>query len=478
MNRSLTAFGLITVAALFAPVDVARAQSERERELEDLVRQLSEQVQRLEQRMARLEGAAIPQATGRRIEPLERNIEKRKDDRPPARDSEEWSQLEKWISDSKTLRPYWKDGLRLDSIDGSVKLEIGGRIQHDYGYFAEDSGLERRLGDDFEDGTEFRRARLYFSGTIHDDLEFKAEYDFAGGDAEFKDVYLGFTKHPKFGNVRLGHFKEPFGLEALTSSNYITFLERSLAAFFAPLRNTGVMFHGTMNEERGSWAAGFFRQTDDFGDGQGGRDYNVTARLTALPVYEDKGRKLLHVGLAYTHQNYEDDMIRFRSRPEVNLSPRLVDTGAFSAEYGDLIGGEIAWVNGPLSLQAEYVHAFIEGRDSVIGDPRFWAASIQASYFLTGEHRAYQTSTGSFDRIRPLHNYGKDGGTGAWELAARLSYLNLNDRGVEGGRLRDLTLGVNWYLNPNVRTMWNYILADPSEGGDLNAFLWRLQVAF
>ena len=133
MNRSLTAFGLITVAALFAPVDVVRAQSERERELEDLVRQLNEQVQRLEQRMARLEGAAIPRATGRRIEPLERNIEKRKDDRPLARDSEEWSQLEKWVSDSKTLRPYWKDGLRLDSIDGSVKLEIGGRIQHDYG---------------------------------------------------------------------------------------------------------------------------------------------------------------------------------------------------------------------------------------------------------------------------------------------------------------------------------------------------------
>ena len=92
--------------------------------------------------------------------------------------------------------------------------------------------------------------------------------------------------------------------------------------------------------------------------------------------------------------------------------------------------------------------------------------------------RVNRTSTGAFDRIRPLHNYGKEGGTGAWELAARLSYLNLNDDGVEGGRLRDLTLGVNWYLNPSVRTMWNYILADPSEGGDLNAFLWRLQVAF
>ena len=478
MKRSLIMVGLIATAALVAPVGRAFAQSQREQQLEDIVRQLSGQVKRLEQRIARLEGVEAPRETTQRIEQLEQNLAKVEDRRPPSMDSDEWSQLKKWVGDSKTLRPYWKDGLRLDSADGAIKLKIGGRIQHDYGYFAEDSGLERRLGEDFEDGTEFRRSRLYFSGTIDDDLEFKAQYDFAGGDADFKDVYLGLKNHPTLGNVRIGQFKEPFGLEALTSTNHITFLERSLAATFAPFRNTGVMFYGTTNQERGTWAAGFFRQTDSFGDGQGGRDYNATVRLTLLPIYEDKGRKLLHVGLAYTHQNYENDEIRFRSRPEVHLAPRLVDTGTFAAEYGDLIGGEIAWVDGSFSLQAEYVHAFIEGRNPSVGDPRFWAASLQASYFLTGEHRPYKASDGAFTRVKPLKNYSKDGGQGAWELAARLSYMNLNDGDVSGGRLRDLTLGVNWYLNPNVRTMWNYILADPSEGGDLNAFLWRLQVAF
>ena len=56
--------------------------------------------------------------------------------------------------------------------------------------------------------------------------------------------------------------------------------------------------------------------------------------------------------------------------------------------------------------------------------------------------------------------------------------LYLNDDGVDGGRLRDMTLGLNWYLNPNVRTMWNYVLADPSNGGDVSAFMWRFQVGF
>lgn len=231
-----------------------------------------------------------------------------------------------------------------------------------------------------------------------------------------------------------------------------------------------------------TWAAGVFRQTDSFGDGVGGRDYNVTARVTALPWYQDKGRKLLHFGLGYTHQNYEDDEIRFRARPESHLAPRLVDTGTFGAEYGDLIGTEAALVYGPFSLQAEYVHALMQGRGWRIGDPHFWAASVQASYFLTGEHRPYKTSTGTFDRVRPLRNFtwrrGDDNGPGAWELAARYSHLRLNDAGVDGGRLRDFSLGLNWYLNPNMRTMWNYVFADPTEGGNVDIFQWRFQIAF
>lgn len=474
-----TIFNTLTVVLILSSgAALGQQPTARERELEDLIRNLASKVEQLETRLANIERAGATTSTADRVEKLEQSVRQIRAERPPAADTESWARINKWVGDDKTLRPYWKGGLLLDSNDGSVKLKIGGRIQHDYGYFAEDARLERRLGADFEDGTEFRRSRIYFSGTIYGNLEFKAQYDFAGGAVDFKDVYLGFKNHATLGNVRFGQFKEPFGLEQLTSSNNITFLERSLAASFAPSRNTGVMIYNMMHDKRWTWAAGVFRQTDSFGDGQGGRDYNVTARVTALPIYEDKGKKLLHVGLSYTHQNYEDDEIRFRSRPEAHLAPRLVDTGTFAAEYGDLIGGEVAWVNGPLSLQAEYVHAFIEGRDPAVGDPRFWAASIQASYFLTGEHRPYKTSSGAFGGVKPLHNYGNDGGMGAWELAARLSYMNLNDGTIEGGRLRDLSLGLNWYLNPNVRTMWNYVLADPSEGGDLSAFLWRLQIVF
>ena len=477
MNRvvPLITFALVSGLGVSA---VGQQPSTRERELEELVRKLVERVEQLESRLSKVEESQVERSTEARVEQLERNVEQIRADRPPPVDSEEWARIKKWVNEGNTLRPYWKEGLRFDSNDESIKLRIGGRIHNDFAYFVEDGDIERRLGEDFDDGTEFRRARLYFSGTIHDDIEFKTEFDFAGGDADFKDVYVGLKNAPYVGHVRIGQFKEPFSLEELASSNSITFLERSLVNTFAPSRNVGIMFFDDLLDQRMTWAVGIFRQTDSFGDGTGGRDYNVTARLTGLPWYEDTGQRLLHLGVAYTHQNYEENVIRFSARPEAHLAPRLADTGEFSAEFGDFIGVEAALVHGPFSLQGEYVHAFIESRSPLVGDPRFWAASIQASYFLTGEHRPYKRSTGTFTRVRPLRDFGKGGGPGAWELAARFSYLNLNDGFVKGGRVRDLTLGLNWYLNPNVRTMWNYVLSDPARGGDVSIFLWRVQIAF
>lgn len=200
---------------------LAQEPSARERELEALVRSLAKRVDELEARLDQKEGAKVDESTQNRVKQLEQTVQEIKEAQPPAADSEEWKKMRKWVNESSTLRPYWKDGLRLDSNDGSIKLKIGGRLQNDYTFFAEDGDIERRLGEDFDDGTEFRRARFYFSGTIYNDIVFKTQYDFAGGDVDFKDVYVGFKNVPYVGNVRIGQFKEPFSLEELTSSNYI-----------------------------------------------------------------------------------------------------------------------------------------------------------------------------------------------------------------------------------------------------------------
>lgn len=373
------------------------------------------------------------------------------------------------------FKAFWKEGLNFATQDGHFNLKVGGRIHNDWLWISEDKDLKANVGEQ-EDGTEFRRARLYISGLIYDNIEFEAEYDFAGGDADFKDVYLGLLDGP-LGNIRAGHFKEPFSLEELTSSNHITFLERALLNAFAPSRNTGVMLYGTAiaaSNPRMTWAVGVFRDTPDDGDIRDDGGYNFTGRLTWLPWYQEDGTSFVHLGAGYSYRNPNDHTVRFNSRPEAHLADEFVGTASFSSDDVDLVGLEAACISGPLSIQGEYILADAD----VASSANFHGYYAQASYFLTGEHRNYKPSEGTFIRVKPNENFKYGGGSGAWELAFRYSGLDLDDNNISGGNLHDFTAGLNWYLNPNTRIMWNYMHANKDNIGNADMLMMRLQADF
>ncbi len=368
------------------------------------------------------------------------------------------------------LRAYWKHGLHFGSADGSFKLKLGGRIQNDWAFGKEDSDL-RRAGLDFTDGVEFRRARLYVAGRIYRNLHFKAQYDFAGGNPEFKDVWIALSEIPYAGTIKVGHYKEPFSLNELTSSKYLTFMERGLPNAFAPSRNTGFQLsdHPRRLESRFTWAFGVFRDAGSYGNAtkdDSATRYNLTARVTGLPWYEAKGARLLHVGLGWSYRDPEDNALRYRERPESHLSPYVADTGVLGdADSVNLLGFEAALVYESLSFQGEYMYAMVDSRAA--GDPDFSGYYLQGSWFLTGEHRPYKRSAGVFSRVKPRRNFTGDfsEGPGAWEIALRLSGLDLADSKVEGGKVRTLSAALNWYLNPNTRVMLDYIHAWADRNG-------------
>ncbi len=386
------------------------------------------------------------------------------------------------FAEDTPLNAIWKDGLKFESADKAISIEVGGRIQADAAFFlSQDDELEEAVGsDNFDDDVEIRRARLHIAGKLYDQLEFKAEYDFAGGgEAQFKDVYLGLLKLPVVGGLRLGHMKEPFGLDQLTSSRHTTFMERSLPDAFSPAHNIGVMLHSAVLNEQMTYAVGVFKDTDEFGEGTGGGGYSETVRITGAPWYENDGESLLHLGLAYSHREATDDTLKFSQRPETHLAGKFVDTGAITADDSDQLGVEAAAVFGPFSVQGEYAQTFVNS-DSA-DDPDFFGYYGQLSYFITGEHRVYKRSKGAFDAVTPTNSFigkGETRGPGAWEAAIRYSAIDLSDGLVEGGELSDITVGLNWYLNTNLKWMLNYVYSDVEDLGNSNIVQTRLQVWF
>lgn len=380
------------------------------------------------------------------------------------------------------IRVFWKNGINFETQDGKLFTgKLGGRVQVDTAAGTEDAGVEAAVGE-MPFAVEFRRARIALEGEIGlpTPTSYKLETDFGGGEVSLKDAYVGLGGLPYIHEVQVGHFKEPFSLEELTSSKYLTFMERATPIdAFSPARNTGFKIGGAEFEEQMTWALGAFTSVGDFGEGRIDSNYRITGRLTTAPWYEDKGRKLLHLGASGSFLEPEGETLRFDARPEVHLAPRYADTGRIAADRAQFAVAEAALVHGPLSVQGEYFQTWVDGP----GNPTFDGFYLFGSWFLTGEHRPYKRSSGTFDRLKPQENFSLEGGgIGAWEVGLRYSHLDLNDAGVSGGRLDDITAALNWYLNPNARVMFNYVLANLNRGAadddQAHLFQTRFQVDF
>jgi phosphate-selective porin OprO and OprP len=352
-----------------------------------------------------------------------------------------------------------------------------------------------------------------------------------GPAISFADVWAGAKNVPYLGWIRIGQMYEPVGLEQQRSDNFRTFLETALpTSALVPNRNTGLLVQNVECNERLGWQVGYFFQQqvalnsngiplDVTGDlfSPHVEATNLAARITGLPWYENKGEHLIHIGLGYEHKFRSDTpttqafigqlnpgTLDFKSAPEANMFNALVDTGNFMAKGVDVVDPEIAMVYGPFAIQGEVPLTWASNVRSTTGtflgpnhNASFSGWYVESTYFLTGEHRLYNvTSTtsqyqGTFGRIYPISDFSpRTGGWGAWELAFRVSNVNLNDTaaGFNGGNELDYTAGINWYLTADVLWKLNYIYASVGAHPDGYGFLTtrgndniiesRFQVAF
>ena len=320
--------------------------------------------------------------------------------------------------------------------------DIFGRLQVDMDQYNSDI---TELGS----GSELRRARIGVKGELGNDWSYKLEYDFA--DEKLQDAYA------RHGIFTIGQFKPAQSLEIMTSDKYLTFIERPAVGFLTLARRLGIGadFSG---ENWTAAVAGFGQDADvkEIGLAEG---MGVSGRVTYLPWKTDKG--LLHLGAWGSWEQPQSttaETVRIRAYPESHLTGiRLIDTGTIE-NVDDIVkmGLETSLMVGSVSVQGEYIRADVirSAPDALTPTPNFDFDGyyVQASYMTGGNTRAYKNGY-----------YGRTMATNAWEFAIRYSTLDLTGGSEtaalpgKGGEQNVLTLGVNYYINPNIRVMLNYL---------------------
>jgi len=412
---------------------------------------------------------------------------------PESRDVGWWQDIDLTVPGAfGEWRVYVKDGLRVDSPFRDTRLKFNADLWVDGGYIGANDPLRAAFAGLTGWSALIDRARVTMRGWLFDVGDFKFQMEFAQ-KVQVKDSWFAFKELPYVGRILIGNMKEPFSLENLTSGGRRTFMSASLPTLaFAPGRNIGVMAQNAVLDKRLTWAVGGFWNTASYGDFGGAKDalsnsigFDWTGRITGLPLYESAGKRLVHLGLSLAFQRLTDQ-VQARAVPETSLTNAyFVDTGLYQPDGITQVNPELAMVAGPWSIQSEYTVAMNDAPK--LGDPRLRGFYVLASYVLTGEFRRYDRETGTFAGVLPRRNVSlRDGGWGAWEATLRLSYLNLNSGTLTGGKETDVTVGLNWYLNPSTRVILNYVRARVDDrgnppavdGGRANVFQARFQIAF
>lgn len=411
-------------------------------------------------------------------------------------------QIEKEYSDRLASEKKKKDEDKKKPV-----IKPRGRLHADANWFHQSPVTRQQLSTnsfdgDIEDGVFMRRARLGFDGSYRENTEVRLDFELgAPGHPNLFDGYGNLLGVPFLGTVRLGQFREPFSLEAQTSSNFYTFMERAFNTCFDPSRNWGIMFYNHNSAETITWAVGAFRdQTNFYGadaSDSGGRA--VTTRTTWLPYFDDDndGDSYWELGASYSFRDPRENRVNcpvkplnylyeFRSNDLQISTPNILQLFNNNVDTAQLFGFETTRTIGPLNLQGEYIATLVELANQTNLSHGSYA---QASYFLTGEHRRWNRTLGTFGPTKvnsPFLSRSGGGfdGTGAWEVAFRWNDINIQgsdaNRGTSG-YARGYTAALNWYLNDNVRLMINASpiqLHSKSLIGDLNVFQTRMDIHF
>lgn len=369
-----------------------------------------------------------------------------------------------------------------------LKKKTYSNLPHLGGYMQLDIPISVSHGSFTGSSTLLRRLYLSAKGKIGSSWKYKTQFGFIKGKAGVSSAtlsYLGFKPTA----ITIGYMKEPFSLNYMTSPTQLAFTERALPIGLVPGKKIGIMFgsHG----QRWTIAGGIFGAKYNSipkGEPGGNADqarYGESMRSTFMPIANQDVVWEIGASEAWRDAN-SDHTYSFKTTPEEDtvdaVGATLASTGPIDNVRSAIgYGAETSLYTGPVSLQAEYIGTRLI-RYAGSEDLAFCGWYAQATWALNGVARHFVPSKGKVAGVNPTTPVSS-GGAGAWELALRYSTVNLSDLGINGGKQRDITFGVNWYPESSVRLALDDTRVLPLQGGKYNGISFnileaRVQVVF
>lgn len=502
----------IDLKSLAERLDRLEKQNER---LEKQNQELLQQIQQLKTPTEKGNPPPAPHVPEQKSPPAEKTSEKEK------------TAKEYVVGKNLHLEGDWKNGLWFETPDRAFRFKVGATTQFDMGWYGAADETVASIGAmnnlvepglALSDGMNFRRARLNFSGTIWEQVEFFGMYDFAQGldlrrrtlgidpavstltDLEpaesvlFTEIYVGLIHMPGLDRIRIGRHRESLNFATATPAILYPWMERGLLfeAFNSDFNfSNGITLANNYLDNRVYSYFGFFQNNNRNFSAIGDGEYAYDVRFTGLPIWDEEEQRWLHLGIDYSYRNLHRGATRFRARPPVRTGisyqvPNVVNSGVifspdaqqianleFASAWGRwTFSAETAWswvtnaYTGGLPANPAQLPPGVQARGTYIAQ----AAYVELLYFLTPDHRTYKLDRPGYDRVVPRRTFyfldAEEAGTiwssGAWEIGVRYDYLDLNSSGINGGLAQSVTFGLNWYLNPNTRVQTNYFLMNRS----------------
>ncbi len=470
MSNFRSALLVMTVAGVglgCPPSVLAQGAAASNKALEERLEALDRKVKILEQRLereqantaAKAQQAPPPEAREERYEALEqkvRMLERR------------WELAQEQVTATAKEAPIvgaGKEGFFLKSADDNFQLHLRGYVQADGRFYADD---QDHLGTDT---FLLRHVRPIVEGTLYKYFDFRIMPDFGQGSTILEDAYLNARLWPE-AQLRVGKYKTPVGLERLQAVTETLFVERGLPTNLVPNRDVGAQLSGDLWNGVFSYALGVFNGVPDLGNGNvdNNDDKDFAGRIFAHPFKNTTFEPLQGFGLGFagTYGDHAGTV----SNPNL---PAYVTPGqlaflryrADGTAAGTTVAGGIEsryapqgyYYGGPFGLLWEYVRTSQSvKREKASTTLNNDAWQVELSYVLTGEEATY----GSLSPARPFDL--ARGTWGAFQIGARYGALHVDKAAfplfanpTSAARVAESWgLGLNWYLNRNLRVMLNY----------------------